>query len=373
VTLYEDTQRRLVRVTALRTLNLAVSGDVDLNISLEVLLDQLVEHFGVDAADVLVLNPKNREFVYAVGRGFETQFAKDGGLCGENVLSGQAVQDRKNVFVKKLSEHKQIDEACLKLINEEKFISYLALPLIAKGEVKGVLEIFHRTEYELEDEWLNFMEALAADAAMAIDHAELIGSLQRSNEELKAAYDATIWGWSKALELRDKETQGHSERVVDLTVRLAQRLGVWEGDLPALRRGAILHDIGKMAVPDSILLKPQPLSPEEWEIMSRHPEFARQMLSSIPFLQNSLDIPYCHHERWNGGGYPRGLKGEEIPLAARIFSVVDVWDALTSHRPYRDGWPLEEAYAYIHTHSGNLFDPHVVDLFLKMMDDEEAG
>ena len=269
-----------------------------------------------------------------------------------------------------LAEESRISKTCMKVIKEEELVSYLALPLIAKGEAKGVLELFSREESGLDEEWLNFMEALAADAAMAIDHAELFGNLQQSNEELKAAYDATIWGWSKALELRDKETQGHSERVVELTVRLAQRLGIWEGDLPALRRGAILHDIGKMGVPDSILLSPGPLSAGEWEIMSKHPEFAHQMLTSIPFLQSALDIPYCHHERWDGSGYPRGLKAEEIPLAARIFSVVDVWDALTSDRPYRDAWSFEKAQEYIGLNSGYLFDPHVVDVFLKMMEEE---
>jgi HD-GYP domain-containing protein (c-di-GMP phosphodiesterase class II) len=277
--------------------------------------------------------------------------------------------NRQKVFVPNLAQDSRISKACQKVLKEEGLVSYLALPLIAKGEAKGVLELFSREESDLEEEWLNFMEALAADAAMAIDHAELFGNLQRSNEELKAAYDATIWGWSKALELRDKETQGHSERVVELTVRLAQSLGVWEGDLPALRRGAILHDIGKMGVPDSILLSPGPLSTEEWKIMSRHPEFAHQMLASIPFLQNSLDIPVCHHERWDGSGYPRGLKGEEIPLAARIFSVVDVWDALTSDRPYRDAWTFEQAYDYIKVNSGGLFDPRIVAVFIKMMEE----
>ena len=369
VTLYEDTKRRLEWVMALRTLNLAVSGDIDLNILFEVLLDQVTDHFGVDAANVLVLDPENLEFVHAVGRGFNTNSARGGALTCENILSGEALMNRQKVFVPNLAQDSRISKACQKVLKEEGLVSYLALPLIAKGEAKGVLELFSREESDLEEEWLNFMEALAADAAMAIDHAELFGNLQRSNEELKAAYDATIWGWSKALELRDKETQGHSERVVELTVRLAQSLGVWEGDLPALRRGAILHDIGKMGVPDSILLSPGPLSTEEWKIMSRHPEFAHQMLASIPFLQNSLDIPVCHHERWDGSGYPRGLKGEEIPLAARIFSVVDVWDALTSDRPYRDAWTFEQAYDYIKVNSGGLFDPRIVAVFIKMMEE----
>ncbi|MCD4673225.1 MAG: GAF domain-containing protein [Anaerolineaceae bacterium] len=370
-TLYENTQRRLDRVTALRTLNLAVCGNIDLKILLEVLMDQITEHLGVDAADVLVLNPETQELLYTLGRGFWTKAIEDIYLNLSSGLAGQAVLERQMVLVKNLTEDSRVHPEWREMAQKEKFNSYLALPLIAKGQVKGVLEIFSRQKDGHDEEWLGFMEALAADAAMAIDHAELFGELQRSNEELTVAYDATIWGWSKALELRDKETQGHSERVVELTVRLARLLGVLESDLPAVRRGAILHDIGKMGVPDSILLKPGPLEPGERDIMRRHPEFAYQMLSAIPFLQGALDIPYCHHERWNGKGYPRRLQGEDIPLAARIFSVVDVWDALTSDRPYRRAWSREKTYEYIKAQRGRAFDPRVVDVFLKLMDGEK--
>lgn len=370
-TLYDSTQRRLEWLTALRKLNVAVSGDVDLNISLKILLDQVLEHFGASAADVLLVNSKTMAFEHVVGRGFVTEAAEQGvALCRENALAQEALQTRKKVFVQKLSEDKRISRSCQDVIEQEGFITYLCMPLIAKGVAKGVLEVFSCEQQEFEDDWLRFMESLATDAAMAIGHTELFDNLQRSNEELKTAYDETIQGWSRALELRDKETQGHSERVVELTVRLARHMGICEEDMPDLRRGAILHDIGKMGVPDSILLKPSPLSPEEWEMMSKHPAYAYDMLSAIPFLQDALDIPYCHHERWNGSGYPRGLKGEEIPLAARVFSVVDVWDALTSDRPYRAAWLVEQAYKYIQKNSGHLFDPRVVDRFLEMLDEE---
>lgn len=367
-TLYEDTRRRLNRVTALRTLNLAVSGNIELDISLEVLLDQIIAHLGVDAADVLIFEPYAQSLHYRLGRGFWTQNIADTYLRLSSGLAQQAALTRQIVQLEDLPNNRCIGGGWDEVVKNEKFLSYYAVPLIAKGQVKGVLELFSRQHDQHDEEWLGFVEALAADAALAIDHAELFDELQRSNDELRAAYDETILGWSKALELRDKETQGHSDRVVDLTVRLAQWMGFPESGLGVVRRGAILHDIGKMGVPDSILLKPGPLLPEERKIMSQHPEFACQMLSAIPFLQDALDIPYCHHERWDGKGYPRQLRGQAIPLAARIFSVVDVWDALISDRPYRHAWSERSALAYIRSQRGRAFDPDVVDAFLSLME-----
>lgn len=185
--------------------------------------------------------------------------------------------------------------------------------------------------------------------------------------ELAEAYDTTLEGWAKALELRDKETEGHSRRVIDETLRLARRLGVPEEDIIHIRRGVILHDIGKMAVPDDILRKKGKLTAEDWVIIKQHPEAAYAMLENISYLKRAADIPYCHHEHWDGSGYPRGLKGEEIPLAARIFTVVDVWDALLSDRSYSKAWPQEEVISYIEENAGSLFDPVVAGEFLRMV------
>lgn len=190
--------------------------------------------------------------------------------------------------------------------------------------------------------------------------------LQRAHHDLAEAYDATIEGWSHVLDLRDKETEGHTQRVTEMTIRLARALGVPEEDIVHIRRGALLHDIGKMAIPDDILQKPGPLIDEEWKEMRQHPEFAYQMLYPIAYLRPALDIPYCHHEHWNGSGYPRGLKAEEIPLAARIFTIVDVWDALLSNRPYRKGCTEESVLEYIKRHSGTYFDPPLVEAFLDL-------
>jgi len=232
--------------------------------------------------------------------------------------------------------------------------------------VKGVLEVFHRSRLEPNTEWLDFLEALAGRAAIAIDNASLFHDLQRSNTELALAYDTTLEGWSRALDLRDKETEGHTQRVAELTIRLASKMGVSEADLVHIRRGALLHDIGKMGIPDDILLKPGPLSDEEWVIMRRHPTYAFDLLSPIAFLHPALDIPHYHHEKWDGTGYPAGLKGEQIALAARIFAIVDVWDALRSDRPYRPAWPQERVREHIRSLSGIHFDPKVVEAFMEM-------
>ncbi|MBC7320864.1 HD-GYP domain-containing protein [bacterium] len=188
-------------------------------------------------------------------------------------------------------------------------------------------------------------------------------------EELQKAYDETIESWSRLLDLRDKETEGHTLRVVELTLKLARRFGIKEEDIVHVRRGSFLHDIGKLSIPDSVLLKPDKLNEEEWEVIKKHPEFAYNALSMIEYLQPALSIPYCHHEKWDGTGYPRGLKGEEIPLPARIFAVVDVWDALTSDRPYRPAWSKEEALKYIKEQAGKHFDPKIVEIFLEVIEE----
>jgi putative nucleotidyltransferase with HDIG domain len=228
------------------------------------------------------------------------------------------------------------------------------------------LEVFHRQAYTPSLEWLDFLEVLAGQAAIAIDNAELYENLQRVNAELSLAYDTTLEGWANALELRDQETEGHARRVTDKTIRLAEAMGLKGADLLHIRRGALLHDIGKMGVPDEILLKPGALTEEEWVIMRKHPEYAYNLLSPITYLRASLDIPYCHHEKWDGTGYPRGLKGEEIPLAARVFAIVDVWDALRSDRPYRKAWSQAKALKHIREQVGIYFDPQVVDTFIAL-------
>ena len=207
---------------------------------------------------------------------------------------------------------------------------------------------------------------VAHPAMLTPKRSRLPETTQDVQKELTQAYDATVEGWAYALELRDMETKCHTQRVTTLTLQLARALKVAASEIVHIRRGALLHDIGKMGIPDSILHKPDRLSEAEWEEMRRHPIYAYEMLASIPFLKPALEIPYCHHEKWDGTGYPRGLKGEEIPLAARLFAVVDVWDALCSNRPYRRAWSKAKVRQHIRSLSGTHFDPQVVEVFLNL-------
>ncbi len=247
--------------------------------------------------------------------------------------------------------------------------SGLYVPMMIAEKVIGVIciESGEADAFSESDERLTV--TLATQAAIAMENAQLLTDLQHSNTNLTSAYDATIEGWSRAMDLRDKETEGHTLRVTELTLKLAGFMGFNEEEMIQIRRGGLLHDIGKLGVPDNILLKNESLTDAEWEIMRKHPIYAYEMLSSIDYLAPALTIPYCHHEKWDGTGYPRGLKGEEIPLAARIFSVVDVWDAVRSDRPYRKGWDTEKAIEYIKSQSGEYFDPRVVDTFMKLIAD----
>jgi HD-GYP domain-containing protein (c-di-GMP phosphodiesterase class II) len=255
----------------------------------------------------------------------------------------------------------------MKLLEGENFVSYIAVPLLAKGGVKGVLEIFHRSNLTPDAEWLDFLEAIAAQAAIAIDNARMFDELQRSNMELVLAYDATLEGWVHALDMRDKETEGHTQRVTSATIMLARTMGIPEPEMIHIRRGALLHDIGKVAIPDRILRKTGPLNPDEREEIKLYPTYAYELLSPISYLRPALDIPYCHHEKWDGTGYPRGLRGEQIPMVARVFAVIDVWDALRSNRPYREAWPDDKVIEYLCAESGKHFDPRVIDVFMNLV------
>ena len=361
--LYDQALMRLQNVQALRSIDMAISANMELSVVLEVLLAQGVAQLDVDAASVLLLDPHTHTLEFEAGYGFRTKEVESVILRIGEGLPGQVALKREILHVPDLLGSETL---LRKIILREGFVSYHAAPLMAKGQLQGVLETFTRTSIVMDDEKIGFLEALATQAAIAIDNARLFINLQRSNFELETAYDATIEGWSRALELRDQETEGHTLRVADLTVRLAQAMGVRSEEIVHIRRGALLHDIGKMGVPDHILLKPGKLDDDEWEIMKQHASYAFEMLRPIEFLRPALDISRYHHEKWDGTGYPRGLKGEQIPFSARIFAVVDVWDALNSDRPYREAWTEEKALEYITTSAGKHFDPQVVEAFLDL-------
>jgi HD-GYP domain-containing protein (c-di-GMP phosphodiesterase class II)/uncharacterized protein len=358
----EKIQRQAGRFQALSAVDTAISAGPGLQFTLDILLEQIMTQLNVDAAAILLHRPGARALEYEASRGFRTNSFLHARLPVGKGLAGKAALTRTTVHVPDLSAL-NLDGYQPLPVAAEQFKTYYGVPLIAKNQVKGVLEVFLRTERTVDKERLEFLDALSRQAAIAIDNSTLSEQLQDSNSELSIAYDATLEGWAKALELRDRETVGHAHRVIEMTLRVANRMGIHGEALQHIRRGALLHDIGKMGIPDSILLKPGPLTPDEWEIMRQHPVHAYDMLKTIEYLEPALEIPYCHHERWDGKGYPSGLKGEQIPISARIFAVVDVWDALTSDRPYRFAWPAHQALEYIQMESGRHFDPQVVNSF----------
>ena len=359
--------QQLQHLTALRAIDQVIAANFDLKLSLSEILAHLTIELDVDAAAILLLNSSSQMLEYGAQRGFHTRGIKKLPMRLSSSYAGRVILERKPIQVPIQVQNPLDGQENLFLatpLEGEDFVFYYGVPLIAKGQTKGVLEVFHRTALEPDTEWFDFLYTLAGQAAIAIESVTLFESLQRSNLELSLAYDATIEGWSRALDLRDKETEGHTQRVTEMTQKLARAFGVVEAEMMQIRWGSLLHDIGKMGIPDGILFKPAALSDEEWVMMKKHPVFAYEMLSPIRYLQQSLDIPYCHHEKWDGTGYPRGLKGEMIPLSARLFAVVDVWDALCSDRPYRAGWPEEKVRAHIRGLSGTHFDPQVVDVFM---------
>lgn len=366
VRLFEDAQRRLQRTQALHEIDMAISGFVNINPVLEVALKHVLAELSVDAAVILLFDQEQQSLNYALGSGLRTSALKFTSLHLGEGYAGLSALQRKTIHIPNL-QTRTTDFLRSPTFTKEGFIAYYAVPLVAKGQVMGVLEIFNRSPLNPDQEWLEFMEILAGQVGIAIDNANLYSGLQRSNQELTLAYDATIEGWSKALDMRDKETEGHTLRVTQMTGSLAQSIGLSKTEITYLYRGALLHDIGKMSIPDSILLKPGPLTAEEWQVMRCHPTFAFDMLSPINYLHPSLDIPYCHHEKWDGSGYPRGLHGDAIPLSARLFAIVDVWDALTSNRPYRQAWEKTKALEYIRSESGTHFDPGVMEPFLNLI------
>ncbi len=361
-----DASRRLERLEALRTIDNAIAASLDLRHTLAVFLDQLHHQLNIDAADILLFNPHSLTYEYAFGVGMHTDKLSLLEVRSDEEPIEMIVLDRHRVQIQDLRRESISDRT--PAFVAEGFVSYIGVPLIAKGKVRGVLELFHRSQKKYDEEWIDFLESLAGQAAISIDNAALFDDLQRSNMELSLAYDATIEGWSHALDLRDEGTEGHTQRVTRLTLELAREMGIDDEALIHIRRGAMLHDIGKMGIPDEILHKPDKLNPEELAAMKKHPGYAYEMLLKVRYLRPSLDIPYCHHEKWDGSGYPRGLAGEQIPLAARLFAVVDVWDALISDRPYRAAWSKEKAYKYIKEQSGKYFDPEIAATFLKIIE-----
>lgn len=344
----------------LRVASMELARDLDLGLVLETLLDYLSWLLPYDHARVQLKEDGDME--PAASRDYRTDDERCGGDDWPSLAESEAAMEGKLARATPYPARAS-DAACGG--------TRLIVPMLWDDEPIGVIAA-ERLSNPMSEEQIRYAEALASQAAIAIRNARLFSELKRADLELVRSYDATIEGWSRALELRDHDTEGHTLRVTDMTLRLGRLTGLSESDLVHVRRGALLHDIGKVAIPDAVLLKPEPLTPAERVVMCRHPDYARSMLENIAFLRPALDIPYCHHERWDGTGYPQGLAGDAIPLAARLFTVVDVWDALTHDRPYHKAWTREKTLAYLATLSGTHFDPEVVKTFIAMVRSLEA-
>jgi response regulator RpfG family c-di-GMP phosphodiesterase len=363
--LYDDARQRLEQLDTLRRIDQDILSSFDLHSTAYPILKKTVKQLQIDAADILILNRKTQTLDYVGGIGFKLNTLHYTRLNLGESYAGQAALEKRLIYVENLNEDPQ-NFLRANHFREEGFHVYMGMPLISRGDVKGVLEVFQRGPLSPDRKWLRLLETISNQIGIAVDNALLLENLDRSNKELASAYNATIEGLSSALELRDHETEGHTRRVAEMTVRLAEKMGFPALELEILRQGALLHDIGKVGIPDSILLKPSALTADEWEIMKQHPIYASRVLEGIEHLRPAVDIPLYHHEKWDGSGYPKGLRADQIPLQARIFSVVDVYDALTSDRPYRSAWPTADALAYIRQQAGRHFDPKVVGTFLDL-------
>jgi putative nucleotidyltransferase with HDIG domain len=362
-----------LKLEALVEVGHVINSSLGLEQVLEEVMDSLIALVHAERG-FLVLREEDGELRVQTARGITHVDLEDEAFAFSRTIVQQVVSSGEPVLTTNAQEDPRFGtEASVVSLQLR---SILCVPMKLKDEIIGVMFVDNRAHTGIfKESDLALLSAFADQAAIAINNAQLFEELQAANRNLEAAYDeletayeATLQGWVRALDLRDKETRGHTQRVTALTQKLARSMGFDEKQMVHLKRGALLHDIGKMGIPDGILLKPGDLTPKERELMQQHPSLAHEMLSPIDFLKPAIDIPYCHHEKWDGSGYPRGLRADQIPLAARIFSVVDVWDALTSERPYRGPMDSAEVREHIQKGAGSHFDPQVVEVFLGMED-----
>jgi putative nucleotidyltransferase with HDIG domain len=354
------------QLRALMSVGQVINSSLGLRRVLEEVMDSLISLMRAERGFLMLREP-NGELLVRIARGIAHVNLDEEAFKVSRTIVRKVVESNAPILTTNAQADPRFDAQMS--IAAYQLRSILCVPLKLKEELIGVLYVDNRAHAGIFKEHdLELISAFADQAAVAIDSARLFEDLQESHRELERAYQATLEGWVRALDMRDKETEGHTQRVTILTHRLARSMGVSDALLVHITRGALLHDIGKMAIPDGILLKPGQLTEEERKLIQRHPIYAYEMLRPIDFLLPAIDIPYCHHEKWDGSGYPRGLKENEIPFAARIFPVVDVWDALTSDRPYRKAMPHTEVRRIIQADSGKHFDPVVVEAFMDLKD-----
>lgn len=359
------------RLEAISEILADVNTEIDSGAGYYILLDHISTQLEVDAVALSIRTEFSK--LESIARlGFRTV---DGArsIGYGNISMAQKVIESRQIIRYNHSSLNTVTEAFRNFMVLENFYDYLGLPLVEDQQVLGVLEIFSQTPINTTLDWrlhLKFIRGLASNTIRR----KLLAEKQKSTAtELEIAYSETLEAWVRALEIRDQYTAGHTQRALDLTLRLATKMGIPDEMLVHITRGVLLHDIGKLAISDNILRKTGPLDSEEWASMREHPKFAYNLLKPIQYLRPALDIPYCHHEKWDGSGYPQGISGDAIPYPARIFSVVDVWDALTTDRPYRKAWPKDDALNYIRSKAGTEFDPKVVDEFVGLVSTTESA
>jgi len=365
--LFEQTVKRLNNIESLRQIDRAISSNFDMKSTLAIISETAQNQLDVSAVDILLYNQHSQILNYIYGHGFRNSGVRETNLDLMGSLAGQVVKARKKI---EIAELKGVNAASLpaNLVSEE-FVSYIGVPLIAKSKVNGVLEVFDRVNNKHDLDWYDYLEAFAHQASIAIDNSGLFENLQRLNIEMASEYDTTIGAWVQTLEIRDPSYTGHSRRVMEISVKIATALGIRGEKLLHLRHGVMMHDIGMLGIPESILLKPGKLTASEWDLVRQHPRIAYDLLSQISNWHKSLDIPYSHHEKWDGSGYPQGLKNDVIPLGARICAVADVYDTLQMERPFRSAWKKAQAADYIREGAGSHFDPEVVRIFFALIKD----
>lgn len=343
-----------------------LQSDWSLQHALPTVLEILTNSTKADAAILLKFDSQTRQFELLSHYGFDTRALAKVHLYMQHGLARRVVNEGCSILGESL-QIPLLDTRPINHLSQEGFSSHSAFPLTNRGKVLGILEFFWRDSSGSESLNLDFIQIVGESIAFALERDSVYQNLKRRNDELNSTYTATIEGLSRALELRDIETEGHTRRVSALAVQLAKRMGIPGDQHEVIQQGALLHDIGKLGIPDAILLKPGSLNEREWKIMQQHPIYAYNILAPIISLQQALEIPLYHHERWDGSGYPYGLKREQIPLSARLFTVVDVYDALTSDRPYRAAWPRSQTLEYLHEQVDIQFDSKVVEKFLELI------
>ena len=354
-----DVHRMLQKMERLMEINITLNSTLELAQVLDLIIANAVEMLECEAGSILLCNKEKDCLLFSASTSADSKTLAQISIPLTDSLAGAIFSKNLPLVVNNVDKDIRHNTSVATQIHFHTH-SLLGVPMRIQDRVIGVLEALNKKRGKFTEEDVKILTAIASQAAVAIENAQLVEALQES-------YESTLEGWAAALDLRDKETEGHSQRVTWLAMELAQALGMSKEDVSYLRQGALLHDIGKMGVPDSILHKNGPLTEPEKAIMRQHPVNAYKMLYPITHLRPALDIPYSHHEKWDGSGYPDHLKGEEIPLSARIFTIIDVWDALRSNRPYRKAWSVKKTITYVQKQAGKDFDPNIVKRFVDII------